>query len=217
LTLSNIDIRQAIKQGYIVFDGDIDEAVQPASIDLRLGGEIIRRRRGPLNKIAPRLFPLPPIEIIVGEDGKWNRLPRPEHYESFFIPSFEEHQFNLELHAGLPFPIFGKPKPFILYPGDFCLGVLKDTVGPNCYHLAAKFQNKSSIARLGGDGYGGSGWVDPTNVGKWTLELHNKGHEPFQIFKNMNIIQLCFEQLQSPATIRYEGKYKNPKRPEGAK
>jgi deoxycytidine triphosphate deaminase len=214
--LSDVDLRDAIKSGRIVFNGN-DDAIQPASIDLQLGNELIRRRRNVLNRIAPRLFPLPPVELIVETNGRWSRVPRPTDYETILIPTFEDYQFQRMLHADMPLKLFGKPKPFTLYPGDFCLGSIKETIGPKALNLAGRFQDKSSCARLGLTGYGGSGWVDPSNVGRWTVELHNKGFEPVQLFAGMNIIQLCFEELISPASIGYQGKYLNPDRVEGAK
>jgi deoxycytidine triphosphate deaminase len=108
-------------------------------------------------------------------------------------------------------------KPFVLYPGEFVLGHIQQTVGPKSLQYAAQFQNKSSWARIGLDGFGGSGVVDPTNVGRWTVELGNRGMEPLQIFAGVNIIQLCFDKLISPAVVGYEGKYKMPTSVEGAK
>lgn len=212
--LSSSDLIEAIKDDRIVFDPFTPDAIQPASIDLKLGKQILRRRRGFLNKLAPRMFPLPPVEIIVEPSGRWYRIQRPEHYEHFSIPTFEEHQDTLQAFGGLDIK---RPRPFILYPGDFCLGFIEQKVGPKSKQYTGQFQDKSSFARLGCTGHGGSGWVDPGNVGNWTTELHNKGHEPIKLFAGMNILQICFDELKSPALEAYSGKYQNPDWVEGAK
>lgn len=91
---------------------------------------------------------------------------------------------------------------FDLEPGDFVLGSTIETVRipPD---LAARFEGKSSLGRIGLCTHITAGFIDPGFMGTITVELSNLGNSTIRLWKGMKIGQICFFQLFSRASRVY--------------
>lgn len=90
----------------------------------------------------------------------------------------------------------------ILYPGEFILGSTIETVAlPDT--LAARFEGKSSLGRMGLMTHVTAGFIDPGFQGTLTLEIHNVNQNPILLTEGMPIGQLCFTRLVTPASRPY--------------
>jgi deoxycytidine triphosphate deaminase len=197
MQLSDQDILKAIEAGEIEVDENFDpRRLQPASYDLTLGDTILQRKRSWLNKLSPRLFPLPPVGLLVGESGQLRVYRAGDDFERVKLITYEEHDNFCH--------------PFLLMPGDFVLAAAAESIGPKSLSLVGNFQDKSTLARLGISTFFGSGLVDPGNVGRWTFEIKNNGYEPVPLFAGMRIAQITFTRLESIASQGYSGRYRNP-------
>ncbi len=102
-----------------------------------------------------------------------------------------------------------------IYPGDFVLGVTVETVNvPET--LAARFEGKSSLGRSGLLSHITAGFVDPGFSGTLTVELACINPWGFVLYQGMRIGQICFFELDTPASVGYgeKGHYQNqPNRP----
>ena len=100
-------------------------------------------------------------------------------------------------------------EPFILHPGEFVLGSTYETVTlPD--DIAARFEGKSSLGRLGLLTHSTACFIDPGFSGHVTLELSNVATLPIKLWPGMKIGQLCFFRLTSPAENPYgSGAYGN--------
>lgn len=91
---------------------------------------------------------------------------------------------------------------FTLPPHGFALGATMEQVRmPD--DLAARFEGKSSIGRLGLLPHVAAGFIDPGFQGWITLELHNVTDCPIVLLPGMKIGQLCFFRLSTRADIPY--------------
>jgi deoxycytidine triphosphate deaminase len=213
MQLSDQDILKAIEAGEIEVDENFDpRRLQPASYDLTLGDTILQRKRSWLNKLSPRLFPLPPVGLSVGESGQLRVYRAGDDFEQVKLRTYEEHleglHSNLDIkNNDLPCNLY---HPFLLMPGDFVLAAAAESIGPKSLSLVGNFQDKSTLARLGISTFFGSGLVDPGNVGRWTFEIKNNGYEPVPLLAGMRIAQITFTRLESIASQGYSGRYRNP-------
>ncbi|MDR1512517.1 MAG: dCTP deaminase [Propionibacteriaceae bacterium] len=92
--------------------------------------------------------------------------------------------------------------PFVLHPGEFALGSTFESVRlPD--DVAARFEGKSSLGRLGLLTHATAGFIDPGFEGHVTLELSNCATLPLLLYPGMRIGQLCFFRLSSPAENPY--------------
>jgi len=99
----------------------------------------------------------------------------------------------------------------VLYPGEFLLGCTEEvvTVGRK---LAARFEGKSSLGRIGLSVHVTAGFIDPGFSGQITLEITNVGTRPIILRSGMPIGQLCVFELKTEAMglygdERYGSKY----------
>lgn len=98
---------------------------------------------------------------------------------------------------------------FILHPGEFILGHVKESITiPD--DLAAYVDGQSSLGRIGMVVHITAGFVDPGFSGRLTLEMTNVGKLPVLIHPGMKICKLVFFKLSSPAEVPYY-KRKDPK------
>ena len=92
--------------------------------------------------------------------------------------------------------------PFVLHPGEFVLGSTYEYVRlPD--DIAARLEGKSSLGRLGLLTHSTAGFIDPGFEGHVTLELSNMATLPIKLWPGMEVGQLCFFQLSSPAAHPY--------------
>lgn len=96
---------------------------------------------------------------------------------------------------------------FVLHPGDFVLGCTVEKVGLSARYVG-QLNGKSSLGRIGIIVHATAGFIDPGNILRPTLELHNIGRLPVRLYANMPIAQISFLRLSSDA----EEPYGSPKR-----
>ena len=87
-------------------------------------------------------------------------------------------------------------------PGDFLLATTTETIRLPP-HIAAKFEGKSSLGRIGLMTHVTAGFIDPGFHGQITLELHNVWPEPIRLHAGMPIGQLVFTVLDRPTERPY--------------
>lgn len=91
---------------------------------------------------------------------------------------------------------------FILHPGEFVLGHVKENIRlPN--DIAAYVDGKSSLGRIGIVVHVTAGFVDPGYEGRLVLEMTNLGKMPVALHPGMSICKLVFFKLSSPCEVPY--------------
>lgn len=134
--------------------------LQPASLDVRLGRELLLNAGG-------------------GEtDPKRDTVP---HWIGF----------NMQDEEGI-----------CIHRDEFMLGATYEKVrlGPG---IAARFEGKSSLGRLGLLTHVTAGFIDPGFEGHITVELKNVSSTSIRLYPGMKIGQLCFTRLEAPAHTPY--------------
>ncbi|MBU2592505.1 MAG: dCTP deaminase [Patescibacteria group bacterium] len=93
----------------------------------------------------------------------------------------------------------------IIHPGAFILGstVEKITLPDD---IAAKLEGRSSFGRLGLIIHATAGYVDPGFSGWLTFEISNISRLPIRLYAGINIAQISFYQMTSPAINLYGSK-----------
>ncbi len=96
----------------------------------------------------------------------------------------------------------GDEEPFVIHPGEFCLGrTLEHVELPD--DIVARIEGKSSIGRLGLIVHATAGFCDPGWRGTLTLELNNLTRVPIRLYAGLAIAQLSFMTLDAPALKPY--------------
>jgi dCTP deaminase len=96
----------------------------------------------------------------------------------------------------------GEDEPFVIHPGEFCLGTTLEYVTlPD--DIVARIEGKSSLGRLGLIVHATAGFCDPGWKGTLTLELNNLTRVPIKLWSGLPIAQLSFMALDAPAQRPY--------------
>ena len=96
----------------------------------------------------------------------------------------------------------GEDEPFVIHPGEFCLGRTAEWVElPD--DIVARIEGKSSLGRLGLIVHATAGFCDPGWKGTLTLELANLTRVPIKLWAGLPIAQLSFMTLDRPAEVPY--------------
>lgn len=95
-----------------------------------------------------------------------------------------------------------KEEAFILHPNEFVLASTVEFVELSD-SIAARFEGKSSLGRLGLLTHATAGFIDPGFNGHITLELSNVATLPIKLTPGMKIGQLCFFGMSSPVDHPY--------------
>ncbi|MGI8922031.1 MAG: dCTP deaminase [Solirubrobacteraceae bacterium] len=96
----------------------------------------------------------------------------------------------------------GDEEPFVIHPGEFCLGATQEWVElPD--DVVARIEGKSSLGRLGLIVHATAGFCDPGWQGTLTLELNNLTRVPIVLAPGLKIAQLSFMTLDRPALRPY--------------
>lgn len=108
---------------------------------------------------------------------------------------------EMNMHA-FDFHDMGPNGTFIVEPGDLVLGstVEKISLPP---HLAARFEGKSSLGRLGLMTHVTAGFIDPGFSGTITVEIATASAMPIRLHAGMLIGQICFYQMAAAPTMPY--------------
>ena len=97
-------------------------------------------------------------------------------------------------------------KPFLILPGQFVLAQTVEKVSLSSAY-AALLEGKSSVARLGIIVHA-AGLVNPgtgsEKPGKLTLEIYCENLSPVLLYPGMQIVQIMFVPLSSPAKRAYD-------------
>ncbi len=99
---------------------------------------------------------------------------------------------------------------FVLHPGSFALGLVKEETGVDAKHIG-RLEGKSSIARLGLIIHTTAGFLDPGNSLKMTLELFNMSPLPIKLYPGMKIAQMAFDEMEKESEKPYGHKSLNNK------
>ena len=86
-----------------------------------------------------------------------------------------------------------------LWPKDFVLGATHEILGLD-RTVAARFEGKSSLGRLGLLTHITAGFIDPGFRGNITVELANVSRHPIHLYPGMRIGQLCFFETHTIAS-----------------
>jgi dCTP deaminase len=97
-------------------------------------------------------------------------------------------------------PPYGQP--WHIESGEFMLASTMETVTLGS-KLAARFEGRSSLGRLGLLTHVTAGFIDPGFKGSITVELVNLSPLPIKLTPGMSIGQLCFYRLTSPCRRSY--------------
>ena len=98
--------------------------------------------------------------------------------------------------------IVNEGETFMLHPGEFILGHVKEKISiPD--DLAAYIDGQSSLGRIGMVVHITAGYIDPGYSGALTLEMTNVGKLPILIHPGMKICKLVLFKLSSPAEVPY--------------
>ena len=92
--------------------------------------------------------------------------------------------------------------PFIIHPGEFVLGQVKEKIKIPA-DLAACVDGRSSLGRIGIVVHVTSGFVDPGFSGHLVLEMTNVGRVPVALHPGMKICKLVLFKLSSEAEVPY--------------
>lgn len=97
---------------------------------------------------------------------------------------------------------------FVLHPGENVLGKQKEFIGVDLEHLIL-LSGKSSLARIGLVVHNTAMLFNPGHKFYPTFELVNSSNVPIILRPGMEVAQLLFAKLTSPATKSYEevGRY----------
>src|SRR4051794_2483001 len=94
--------------------------------------------------------------------------------------------------------VVGADEPFVIHPGEFCLGRTAERVEPAA-HLLARVQRQSSIGRLAPTVHATAGFVDPGWKGALTLEFARLTRVPIKLYAGPPVGQLPFMELDEGA------------------
>jgi len=96
----------------------------------------------------------------------------------------------------------GTDEPFVIHPGEFCLGRTLERVAlPD--DIVARIEGRSSLGRLGLIVHATAGFIDPGWEGTLTLEFNNLTRVPIRLYAGLPIAQLSFMTLDAPALRPY--------------
>ncbi|HLI32130.1 MAG TPA: dCTP deaminase [Solirubrobacteraceae bacterium] len=120
---------------------------------------------------------------------------------------FHNHKITaIDLRAPLPEMTeqirIGPEEPFVIHPGEFCLGRTLERVELPA-DIVARIEGKSSLGRLGLIVHATAGFCDPGWRGTLTLELNNLTRVPIRLYAGLPIAQLSFMALDAPAQRPY--------------
>lgn len=179
MILSDIDLERAIRDKQIVVEPLGPDAIQPASVDVRLGMHALRMN---------------------GESGGYIDPALQDTYQTDHV-TIPPRMANTPAAAELAQQ--GKlPSIFLLYPQQFMLAeVMEYMVIPA---WAVGFVNgRSSLGRLGLVIHATAGLLDPGWEGRITLELFNQSSRPIRLWHTMSIATVVFQRMQQPAERPY--------------
>lgn len=197
MILCDAELREAIASGALVIDGMAADAIQPASIDLRLGDAFHR----------PAAEAIAAVDNI---DGKWRA--RLHDGTTSVVPYVGTtiDRWEGENRGG-----------YVLHPGDFVLAHTHERIIiPD--DAVARVEGKSSVGRVGLLVHVTAGYIDPGFAGTITLEVVNVSRSTVILRPGIFIAQLSVIRMARRAARPYGAdglgsKYQNQASPTGVR
>lgn len=191
---SNVQIRQAIKEGHIVYHPLVKQNIAGSSIDVTLGDWFYRTERS-------------------GVSGFYNAFDPKDVGRYFDGPHKAEIHRNWakangrQLFEGIP-----PNQPIIVVrPGERLLGHTHEFIGIKAPGTST-LQARSTWGRNGIAVCIDAGWGDPGYINRWTLEIYNMNqHESVVLPVGERIAQMVFYET-GPVDGEYKmlsGKYQS--------
>jgi dCTP deaminase len=123
---------------------------------------------------------------------------------------FDEKKGKIEVMEDTDYALMTKPKtgPIALKPGQFLLGVTKETIklpGNVCGFLSGR----SRFARLGIIVHATASFIQPGINNKQVLEIYNLSKRTLVLNPGLKICQLTL--IETTGTAKYNGKYEKQK------
>jgi deoxycytidine triphosphate deaminase len=172
---SNVQIREAIKSGHIVFHPHIEEHIRGSSIDVTLGYWFYRTER----KTSRGVYnPLDEEDVRRYFDG-------PHHAET--------HEAWAQQHGMRLFRNIPAEQPIIVMrPGERILAHTHEFIGIKAPGTST-MQARSTWGRNGVAVCLDAGWGDPGYINRWTMEIYNMNqHESVVLPVGERVAQLVF-------------------------
>jgi deoxycytidine triphosphate deaminase len=189
---SNTQIKQAIKEGHIVFHPYIENHIAGSSVDVTLGNWFYRTERP-------------------SQGGFYNPFDEKAVNQYFGGPhQAETHQEWAEKHGRKLFANIPANHPIIvLRPGERILAHTHEFIGIKAPGTST-MQARSTWGRNGVAVCLDAGWGDPGYINRWTMEIYNMNqHESVVLPVGERIAQLVFYET-GPVDTEYRtlsGKY----------
>jgi len=96
----------------------------------------------------------------------------------------------------------GDDVPFIIHPGEFVLGSIKEYIKmPD--DLVGAMDGRSSLGRLGVVVHATAASINPGWEGHLVLEITNIGKMPVALYPGQRVAKLAFHKLSSPSELPY--------------
>lgn len=189
---SNTQIKQAIKEGHIVFHPYIEEHIAGSSVDVTLGDWYYRTERpsqgGFYNPFDPEA-----VDLYFGQ---------PQQAETH-ADWAKKH--GRQLFENIP----ADHKIIVLRPGERILAHTHEFIGIKAPGTST-MQARSTWGRNGVAVCLDAGWGDPGYINRWTMEIYNMNqHESVVLPVGERIAQLVFYET-GPVDLEYKklsGKY----------
>ena len=193
---SNIEIKNAIREGHIVFHPYIEENINGSSIDVTLGYWYYRTER-------------------ISTKGVYNPLDEDDVYRYFEGPHHAEtHSLWCEKNQRSLFRNIPEDHPImVLRPGERILAHTHEFIGIRAPGTST-MQARSTWGRNGVAVCLDAGWGDPGYINRWTMEIYNMNqHESVVLPVGERVAQMVFYQT-GPVDGEYSqlsGKYQASK------
>ena len=172
---SNIQIKEAINSGHIIFHPYIEEHIAGSSVDVTLGHWFYRTERG-------------------GSGGFYNPFDESDVNRYFDGPyPAEVHKMWAEANGRKLFVGIPADQPIIvLRPGERILAHTHEFIGIKAPGTST-MQARSTWGRNGVAVCLDAGWGDPGYINRWTMEIYNMNqHESVVLPVGERIAQLVF-------------------------
>lgn len=189
---SNVQIRQAIKEGHIVCHPLVKQNIAGSSIDVTLGEWFYRTER---TGVSGFYNPFDPKDVDRYFDGPY----RAEIHKNWAKAN------GRHLFQGIP-----PAQPIIVVrPGERLLGHTHEFIGIKAPGTST-LQARSTWGRNGVAVCIDAGWGDPGYINRWTLEIYNMNqHESVVLPVGERIAQMVFYETGSVESEykKLSGKY----------
>ena len=191
---SNIQIRQAIKEGHIVCHPLIDRHIAGSSIDVTLGSWYYRVEK---NTTSGFYNPFDATDVARYFDGPHNAVT----HEDWALKN------GRKLFKGIP----ADHRIIVMQPGERILAHTHEFIGIKAPGTST-MQARSTWGRNGVAVCLDAGWGDPGYINRWTMEIYNMNqHESVVLPIGERIAQIVFHET-GPVEGEYSsltGKYQS--------